>query len=122
MADIKSFIAEGRQRYIDELCEFLRIPSISSSSEHKGEVRRAAHHLVAQMRAVGLENTQICETPGHPMVYGDWLGAPGKPTVLIYGHYDVQPVDPLALWKSPPFEPEVRNGELYARGSVDDKG
>src|SRR5512134_724609 len=115
MGTVEAFISNGRQRYIDELCTFLRIPSISSSSEHKGEVRRAAEHLAGHMRTIGLEQVALFETPGHPIVYGEWLGAPGKPTVLIYGHYDVQPVDPLELWKSPPFEPEIRNGELYAR-------
>jgi acetylornithine deacetylase/succinyl-diaminopimelate desuccinylase-like protein len=122
MTDFTAHIEQNRKRYIDELVEYLRIPSISSSSAHKGEVKRAADYLAAHMERIGLQRVEVFPTPLHPIVYGDWLGAPGKPTVLIYGHYDVQPVDPLELWRSPPFEPEIRGGELYARGSVDDKG
>src|SRR5215831_2288679 len=122
MPDLAQHIDQNRQRYLDELIEYLKVPSISSSSAHKQEVRRAGEQLAAHMLRVGLSRSQMFPTPLHPIVYGEWLGAPGKPTVLIYGHYDVQPVDPLELWKSPPFEPEIRDGELYARGSVDDKG
>ncbi|MFQ6673999.1 MAG: M20/M25/M40 family metallo-hydrolase, partial [Fidelibacterota bacterium] len=109
-------------RYVEELKELVRIPSISSSSDHKKEVHRCAEHLRENMLGIGLERAELFETAGHPIVYGEWLGAPGSPTVLIYGHYDVQPVDPLELWDSPPFEPEVRSGRMYGRGTVDDKG
>jgi acetylornithine deacetylase/succinyl-diaminopimelate desuccinylase-like protein/molybdopterin-guanine dinucleotide biosynthesis protein A len=120
--DALQFVRENRDRHFSELVEFLRIPSISSSSEHRGEVAHAAAFLEAEMRRLGID-AQVVPTEGHPVVYGEWMGAgPGKPTVLVYGHYDVQPVDPLHLWKSPPFEPEVRDGALYARGAVDDKG
>jgi acetylornithine deacetylase/succinyl-diaminopimelate desuccinylase-like protein/molybdopterin-guanine dinucleotide biosynthesis protein A len=120
--DLARWLEEHRDRHFSELVEFLRIPSISSSSEHRSEVARAADFLEAEMRRLGLE-TRIFPTEGHPVVYGEWKGAgEGRPTVLVYGHYDVQPVDPLHLWKSPPFEPEVRDGALYARGAVDDKG
>jgi acetylornithine deacetylase/succinyl-diaminopimelate desuccinylase-like protein len=120
--DLTDYVNANRQRYIDELVTWLRIPSISSSSQHKGEVARAGEHLRAEMERLGM-TAQIFPTRGHPVVYGEWLKAgPNKPTVLIYGHYDVQPVDPLDLWHSPPFEPVVKNGELFARGSVDDKG
>jgi acetylornithine deacetylase/succinyl-diaminopimelate desuccinylase-like protein len=122
MKQIHEYIDANRQRYIDELCDLLRIPSISSSSAHKADVARCADALRAEMLRIGMTRAEVFTTPGHPVVYGEWLGAPGKPTVLIYGHYDVQPVDPLNLWTSPPFEPTVRDGDLYARGAVDDKG
>lgn len=106
----------------EELFEFLRIPSISARSEHKADVTRASEWLAGRMRAAGLA-AEIFETPGHPVVLGEWRGAgPSAPTYLVYGHYDVQPVEPLELWTSPPFEPTVRDGRIYARGSVDDKG
>jgi acetylornithine deacetylase/succinyl-diaminopimelate desuccinylase-like protein len=107
---------------LEELLEFLRIPSISTLPEHQPDVRRAAEFVAAQLRTAGLENIQIIETERHPLVYADWLHAPGKPTVVCYGHYDVQPPDPLELWHTPPFEPTIRNGNIYARGSADDKG
>ncbi len=120
--DAVRYVKENRERHLRELVEFLRIPSISSSSPHAPEVARAAEHLRAEMERIGVAAT-IFPTAGHPVVYGEWLGAgAGAPTVLVYGHYDVQPVDPVDLWKSPPFEPEVRGGALYARGAVDDKG
>jgi acetylornithine deacetylase/succinyl-diaminopimelate desuccinylase-like protein len=113
---------ETRDQGLNELEAFLRIPSISSQPEHAEDVRRAAGHLAEQYERVGLENAEVIETGGHPAVYADWLKAPGKPTALLYGHYDVQPVDPLDLWKSPPFEPIRQDGQLLARGSSDDKG
>jgi len=113
---------ETREQGLKELEDFLRIPSISSQPDHAADVRRAAGHLAEQYERIGLENAEVIETGGHPAVYADWLKAPGKPTVLLYGHYDVQPVDPLDLWKSPPFEPIRDNGLLLARGSSDDKG
>jgi acetylornithine deacetylase/succinyl-diaminopimelate desuccinylase-like protein len=119
---IIAYIDENRSRYIEELKEILRIPSISTSPEAKSDVARCAEFVAAQITAAGMRQVRIFPTDGHPLVYGEWLGAPGKPTVLIYGHYDVQPVDPLELWESPPFEPAIRNGRIYARGAADDKG
>ena len=117
-----SFVRENEPRLLEELKAFLRIPSVSTLPEHKGDVRRAAEFVAAAMRDAGLENVEIIPTAGHPLVYAEWLHAPGKPTVLCYGHYDVQPPDPLELWRNPPFEPTVENGDIYARGSADDKG
>jgi len=101
---------------------FLRIPSISTLPEHAGDCRQAAEFLVGELRAMGVEHVAAEETGGHPIVYGDWLHADGAPTVVVYGHYDVQPVDPLELWHSPPFEPVISNGRMLARGAADDKG
>ncbi len=119
---IDAYLGRNRERQLDELCELLRIPSISTDPERRGDVARCAEWLAAEMRRVGLDNVTVEPTEGHPILYGEWLGAPGAPTMLIYGHYDVQPVDPIELWESPPFEPTVRDGALYARGAVDDKG
>src|SRR5712692_6233749 len=118
----EEFLDETREQGLRELDDFLRIPSISSQPERAADVRRAAAHLAEQYERVGLENAEVIQTAGHPVVYADWLKAPGKPTVLLYGHYDVQPVDPLDLWKSPPFEPHQEDGLLLGRGSSDDKG
>ena len=109
-------------RFLDELKTLLRIPSISTLPEHKADVFGAATWLAEELKRIGLENVEVIKTAGHPLVYGDWLHAAGKPTCLCYGHYDVQPPDPLDEWKSPPFEPTERDGNLYARGAVDDKG
>lgn len=106
---------------LDELASWMAIPSISADPEHRADVRRCCEHLVARMNEIGL-TAEVLETDGNPLAYGEWLHAPGKPTVLIYGHYDVQPVDPLELWKSPPFEATVRDGKVFGRGAVDDKG
>jgi acetylornithine deacetylase/succinyl-diaminopimelate desuccinylase-like protein len=122
MDKVIDFINVSRDRYLDELKAFLAIPSISALPEHAGDVRRCAEWCVDEMRRIGLQNVRLIATPGNPVVYGDWLNAPGAPTILFYGHYDVQPVDPLNLWQSPPFEATVRDGEIYARGSADDKG
>src|SRR5512138_3719709 len=116
------FVQDNRTRLLEELKTFLRIPSISTLPENKPDVDRAAQFVADSMKAVGLENVEIISTDKHPLVYADWLHAPGKPTVLCYGHYDVQPPDPLELWHTPPFEPTERDGNLYARGSADDKG
>ena len=116
------FVEQNKSRLLDELKTFLRIPSVSTLPEHVPDVRRAAEFVADSMKTAGLENIEIIPTAKHPLVYGDWLHAPGKPTVLCYGHYDVQPPDPLDEWISPPFEPVVRDGNLYARGSADDKG
>ena len=119
---VNSWVDQNRQRLLDELFELIRIPSVSTLPEHAGDVRRAAEYTADKLRSAGLENVEIIETEGHPLIYADWLHAEGKPTVLCYGHYDVQPPDPLELWETPPFEPTIRNGNIYARGSVDDKG
>jgi acetylornithine deacetylase/succinyl-diaminopimelate desuccinylase-like protein len=116
------FARQNQPRFLDELKALLRIPSISTLPEHKGDCRRAAESVAAELKRIGMENLRLIETEGHPMVYADWLHAEGKPTVLVYGHYDVQPPDPLDEWLSPPFEPTERDGNLYARGAVDDKG
>jgi acetylornithine deacetylase/succinyl-diaminopimelate desuccinylase-like protein len=115
-------ILTSRSRYLDELTRFIAIPSVSALPEHAGDTRTCAEWLSEQMTAIGLENVRIIATAGHPVVYGDWLNAPGAPTVLFYGHYDVQPVDPLDQWTSPPFEATIRDNELFARGATDDKG
>src|SRR6266850_2309826 len=122
MDQVVDFINVNRDRYVEELKQYLGIPSISALPQHASDVRRAAEWTAEELRRVGLQNVRLIETPGHPVVYGDWLGAPDAPTILFYGHYDVQPVDPLELWESPPFEPAVRDGEIYARGAADDKG
>jgi acetylornithine deacetylase/succinyl-diaminopimelate desuccinylase-like protein len=119
---IQTYVRENETRLLDELIALLRIPSISTLPEHKNDVQRAAQFVADSLKKAGLENVEIIKTAGHPLIYGDWLHAPGKPTVLLYGHYDVQPPDPLELWETPPFEPTIRDGNLYARGSADDKG
>src|SRR5579863_2050523 len=114
----------NRERFLEGLTRLLKIPSISTLPEHQPDIRRAAEFLAEELRTMGMVGVEIIGgRPGqHPLVYAEWLGAPGKPTVLLYGHYDVQPPDPLDEWKSPPFEPAVRNNNIYARGAVDDKG
>ena len=111
-----------RQGALTRLVEFLRIPSVSTDPNHVDDMRRAADWLAERLRGAGADRVRIDETPGHPIVYAERLAAPGAPTVLVYGHYDVQPPDPIALWESPPFEPSLRGGDLYARGACDDKG
>ena len=122
MNNVIDFINTHRDRYVDELKTYLAIPSISALPQHAEDVKRCAQWTADEMTRIGLQNVKLIDTPGFPVVYGDWLGAPGAPTILFYGHYDVQPVDPLNLWDSPPFEATVRDGEIYARGSADDKG
>jgi acetylornithine deacetylase/succinyl-diaminopimelate desuccinylase-like protein len=122
MNDIIDLININRDRYVDELKEYLAIPSISALPEHAADVRTCAGWTAAQMKRVGLEHVRIIDTPGNPVVYADWLHAAGAPTILFYGHYDVQPVDPVDEWETPPFEATVRQGEIYARGAADDKG
>jgi len=117
-----SYATQNHSRYLAELKDLLRIASISTLPEHKGDCRRAAEFLAAELKRIGIQNVRLIETEGHPLVYGDWLHAAGKPTALIYGHYDVQPADPIEEWITPPFEPTERNGNIYARGAVDDKG
>src|SRR5204863_4918912 len=120
--NVIDFVNVNRDRYVDELKAFLAIPSISALPAHAADVKRCAEWTADEMRRIGLRNVRLISTPGNPVVYGDWLDAPGAPTILFYGHYDVQPVDPLNLWESPPFEATIRDGEIYARGSADDKG
>jgi acetylornithine deacetylase/succinyl-diaminopimelate desuccinylase-like protein len=122
MDNVIDFINVNRERYLRELSDLLAIPSISALPEHQGDVRRCAEWCADEMRRIGLQNVRLIETPGNPVVYGDWLGAAGAPTILFYGHYDVQPVDPIELWESPPFQATIRDGEIFARGSADDKG
>jgi acetylornithine deacetylase/succinyl-diaminopimelate desuccinylase-like protein len=122
MDNVIDFINVNRERYLEELKALLAIPSISALPEHAGDVERCAQWCADEMGRIGMQNIRLIPTPGNPVVYGDWLGAPGAPTILFYGHYDVQPVDPLELWTSPPFEATIRDGEIYARGSADDKG
>ncbi|MDR3701030.1 MAG: dipeptidase [Candidatus Sulfopaludibacter sp.] len=117
-----SFVQQNRERLLAELKEFIRIPSISTLPENKPDIERAANFVAGSLRTAGMENVEVIPTAGHPLVYADWTHAPGKPTVLCYGHYDVQPADPLDLWVTPAFEPAERDGNLYARGAVDDKG
>ena len=119
--DLNTFFSENEDRIREELFDFLRIPSVSAKSENDADVARAAEWLKTSLEKAGLKGT-IYPTAGHPVVIGEWRNAPGAPTVLVYGHYDVQPAEPLDLWTSPPFEPTIRNGNIYGRGSVDDKG
>jgi acetylornithine deacetylase/succinyl-diaminopimelate desuccinylase-like protein len=116
-----NYYQQHQSEFVDGLKAFLRIPSISALSENKPDIRRAADFALNELRAAGLTG-ELIEGDGNPLVYAEWLGAPGKPTVLFYGHYDVQPPDPLDEWKSPPFEPEIRGNDIFARGSCDDKG
>jgi acetylornithine deacetylase/succinyl-diaminopimelate desuccinylase-like protein len=122
MDKVIDFINVNRDRYLEELKALLAIPSISALPQHAADVKRCADWCADEMRRIGLQHVRLIDTPGNPVVYGDWLEAAGAPTILFYGHYDVQPVDPLELWESPPFEATIRDGEIYARGSADDKG
>ena len=115
-------IEKRREGYVDELAEFLAIPSVSTDPDHAADVRRCAEYCRNALVKIGFPTAEVHETEGHPIVTAEWMGAPGAPTVLFYGHYDVQPVDPLNLWTSPPFEATVRDGRIYGRGAVDDKG
>ncbi len=120
--NVMEYIESHRDAHLNELYEFLRIPSVSTKSEHKADIERAAKWVADKLRAAGMETVEIVPTKMHPLVYGEAQAAPGKPTVLFYGHYDVQPPEPLDLWTSPAFEPTVRGGNLYGRGTADDKG
>ena len=114
MTKWSTYLDEHQDQFQHELMDFLRIPSISSLPDHAGDVQAAGEWVAARMQTAGIEGIQILPTGGHPVVYGEWLHAEGKPTVMIYGHFDVQPVDPLALWTHPPFEPFVEDGHVYA--------
>ena len=116
------YLDTHKQRFLDELLELLRIPSVSADSAFKDDVRRAAEYVKEKLQAAGLDKAELYETEGHPVVYGEKIVDPAKPTVLVYGHYDVQPADPYELWQTPPFEPTIRNERIYARGACDDKG
>src|SRR2546422_1867209 len=122
MEKVRDIINVNGEEDLEELKVLVAIPIFCALPEHAGDVRRCADWCADEMRRIGLQNVRLIATPGNPVVYGDWLGAPGAPSILFYGHYDVQPVDPLNLWESPPFEATIRDGEIYARGSADDKG
>jgi acetylornithine deacetylase/succinyl-diaminopimelate desuccinylase-like protein len=117
-----NYYQQHQSEFVEGLRAFLRIPSVSTLPEHKSDIRRAAEFVRNELRAAGMTSSELIEGTGNPLVYAEWLDAPGKPTILFYGHYDVQPPDPLDEWKSPPFEPEVRGQDIFARGSSDDKG
>ena len=122
MKNVSDYINANNNSYIEELKNFLRIKSISTDENHKKDMLKGAEFVSKKLNDAGMNKVRIIKTNGHPLVYAEWLNAPGKPTVLIYGHYDVQPVDPIDLWDTPPFEPTIRNGKIYARGATDDKG
>jgi len=119
---ISQYIDKNKNNYINELKEFLKIPSISTDPAHKKDIKKCAHFVKTKLQDAGLNNVKVIKTEGHPLIYGEWLKAKGKPTVLIYGHYDVQPVDPIELWDTPPFEPTIKSNKIFARGATDDKG
>jgi len=122
MEKIINYIRSHRQQHLEELFQLLRIPSVSTIPNHAGDVARCSKVLAEHLKTIGMKAAEIMPTEGHPVVYAEWLEAPGAPTILIYGHYDVQPPEPLEQWESPPFEPKIRDGEIYARGASDDKG
>src|SRR5690554_511639 len=122
MSITRKYIEENSEKFEKELFNLLRIPSVSTDSDHKDDVKKAAQFLVDQLKDIGLDKVTLHNTPGHPIITAEKIPHPDKPTVLIYGHYDVQPSDPNELWNSPPFEPTVKDGRVYARGSSDDKG
>lgn len=122
MDTVKQYIDQNKGRFIDELLELLRIPSVSADSKYNNDVLKAAEMVAARLKEAGADNVAVAQTPGHPIVVGDKLIDPALPTIMVYGHYDVQPADPLDLWDSPPFEPVIKDEKIYARGSADDKG
>ncbi len=122
MEAVINYIKENNANYISELIDYLKIPSISTLEENKRDMQKCASFVADKLKDAGMDRVEIFQTAGHPLVYGEWLGAPGQPTVLFYGHYDVQPVDPLDLWDSPPFEPVIKDGKIWGRGTSDDKG
>ena len=119
---VLAYLRSNQTRFVHELEEFIRFPTVGAQMKHAGDMKKCATWLATHLRSIGLERVEVILTEGHPIVYADWSGKPGYPTVLIYGHYDVQPADPLDEWKSPPFEPVVRGSCLYGRGASDDKG
>lgn len=122
MHNLNTYLEANRGRFLEELLDLLRIPSVSARSEHKGDMAACAQAVCDALRKAGAGRAEVIPTAGHPIVYGELMTDPGRPTVLVYGHYDVQPADPLELWNSGPFEPVVRDGKIYARGACDDKG
>jgi acetylornithine deacetylase/succinyl-diaminopimelate desuccinylase-like protein len=122
MEAVIKYIKDNKDNYLNELIEYLKIPSISTLEENKGDMQKCASFVADKLKDAGMNRVEIFQTKGHPLVYGEWLEAPGQPTVLFYGHYDVQPVDPIELWDSPPFEPVVKDGKIWGRGTSDDKG
>ncbi len=122
MDTIKTYVENNRQRMLDELFALIRFPSVSADPKYKQDVLNTADYVAAKLREAGADRVEVCATAGYPIVYGEKIVDPDKPTVLVYGHYDVQPADPLELWVTPPFEPKVRDGKIYARGACDDKG
>ena len=122
MQEIKKYVEDNKQRFLDELFELLRFPSVSADPKYKGDVLKTAAFVAEKLKEAGADKVEICETAGYPIIYGEKIIDAALPTVLIYGHYDVQPADPLELWHTPPFEPTVRDGKIYARGACDDKG
>ena len=128
MDKTQNYISENKERFLEELLDLLRIPSISADPEYAGDVQKTAEHIAESLTKAGAENVEVCETAGYPVVYADKIIDPSLPTVLVYGHYDVQPADPIDLWTSPPFEPVVKktdihpDGAIFARGACDDKG
>lgn len=122
MSSVAGYVKKHQSKYLDQLKELLRIPSVSTDPRHADDVRHAAGWVRDRLEQAGCGRVEIIDTPKHPLVYGEWLGAPDRPTILVYGHYDVQPPDPLDQWETPPFEPTIRNGKIYARGASDDKG
>ncbi len=122
MQIIKNYVDENRQRFLDELFELLRFPSVSADPKYKGDVLKTADFVAEKLKEAGADKVEVCSTDGYPIVYGEKIIDASLPTVLVYGHYDVQPPDPLELWHTPPFEPTVRDGKIYARGACDDKG
>ncbi len=122
MKTIRKYIKENETRFLEELFDLIRIPSVSAKEENKPDMKRATEYIKNSLLKAGADNAEVINTSGHPVVYGEKIIDPAKPTVLVYGHYDVQPADPLELWDSPPFEPEVRDGKIFARGADDDKG
>lgn len=122
MDALTQYLEQHRDEFLEGLKTVLRIPSVSAQPAHRADVRRCAEHVAAELKRIGLSHAEVVDTAGHPVVFAEWMGAPGAPTMLLYGHYDVQPPEPLELWATPPFEPTIRDGKLYARGACDDKG
>lgn len=122
MDQVLTYLKENQNNLLEKLSDFLKIPSVSTDENYKEDIEKTADFLVQYLKEIGFQQVKLQQTPGHPTVYGEWLGAEGAPTVLVYGHYDVQPADPIELWDSEPFTPEIRNGRIFARGASDDKG
>ena len=122
MQEIKQYVEANRQRFLDELFELLRFPSVSADPKYKSDMLKTADYVAGKLKEAGADQVEVCQTAGYPIVYGEKFVDASRPTILVYGHYDVQPPDPLELWKTPPFEPTIRDGKIYARGACDDKG